>query len=45
MSKNEEINLFKEWDNIYRQIRKEKLLNENEPAPWVELEINKNEYV
>lgn len=27
MSKKEEFNLFKDWDNIYRQIRKEKLLN------------------
>jgi len=25
ISKKEELNLFKEWDNIYRQIRKEKL--------------------
>ncbi len=26
ISKKEELNLFKEWDNIYRQIRREKLL-------------------
>ena len=25
ISKKEELNLFKEWDNIYRQIRREKL--------------------
>ena len=29
ISKKEELNLFKEWDNIYRQIRKEKLSKGN----------------
>jgi radical SAM superfamily enzyme YgiQ (UPF0313 family) len=28
VSKKEELNLFEEWDNIYRQIRKEKLLKD-----------------